>query len=55
MVKGRAPTAKDPGRGPLTLRLRDVDFADVFQALAVLGAGGFVVHDERRGRERASR
>ena len=43
VIKGRAPTAKDPGRGPLTLRLRDVDLADVFQALAVLGAGGFVV------------
>jgi hypothetical protein len=50
VVKGRAPTAKDPGRGPLTLRLRDVDFADVFQALAVLGAGGFVVHESVVGR-----
>ncbi len=45
VVKGRAPSAKDPGRGPLTVRLRDVDFADVFQALAKLGAGGFVVQD----------
>lgn len=50
VVKGRAPTAKDPGRGPLTLRLRDVDFADVFQALAALGAGGFVVHESVVGR-----
>ena len=50
VVKGRTPTAKDPGRGPLTLRLRDVDFADVFQALAVLGAGGFVVHESVAGR-----
>jgi hypothetical protein len=50
VVKGRAPTAKDPGRGPLTLRLRDVDFADVFQALAALGAGGFVVHESVAGR-----
>ena len=50
MIKGRAPTAKDPGRGPLTLRLRDVDFADVFQALAVLGGGGFVVHESVVGR-----
>ena len=49
-VRGRAPTAKDPGRGPLTLRLRDVDFADVFQALAALGAGGFVVHESVAGR-----
>jgi len=50
LVKGRTPTAKDPGRGPLTLRLRDVDFADVFQALAALGAGGFVVHESVTGR-----
>jgi hypothetical protein len=50
VVKGRAPAAKDPGRGPLTLRLRDVDFADVFEALAALGAGGFVVHESVAGR-----
>jgi hypothetical protein len=50
VVKGRTPTARDPGRGPLTLRLRDVDFADVFQALAALGAGGFVVHESVVGR-----
>ncbi len=50
VVRGRVPTGKDPGRGPLTLRLRDVDFADVFQALAALGAGGFVVHESVVGR-----
>ena len=50
VVRGRAPTAKDPGRGPLTLRLRDVDLADVFQVLAVLGAGSFVVDGELAGR-----
>jgi hypothetical protein len=50
VVRGRTPTAKDPGRGPLTLRLRDVDFADVFQVLAVLGAGSFVVHESVTGR-----
>jgi hypothetical protein len=49
-VRGRTPTAKDPGRGPLTLRLRDVDFADIFQVLAVLGAGGFVVQERVAGR-----
>ena len=49
VVKGRAPTAKDPGRGPLTLRLRDVDFADVFQALAVLGARRLRGPGGRRG------
>jgi len=50
LVRGRTPTAKDPGRGPLTLRLRDVDFADVFQVLAALGAGSFVVHESVTGR-----
>jgi len=50
VVKGRSPTAKDPGQGPLTLRLRDVDLSDVFQVLAVLGAGGFVVDDDVVGR-----
>ena len=50
VVKGRAPTAKDPGRGPLTLRLRDVDLADVFQTLAAVGAGGWVVGESVAGR-----
>jgi hypothetical protein len=50
IARGRVPTAKDPGRGPLTLRLRDVDFADVFQALSTLGAGGFVVREGVVGR-----
>jgi hypothetical protein len=49
-VKGRAATAKNPGSGPLTLRLRDVDLADVFYALAVLGFGGYVVDDGVSGR-----
>jgi hypothetical protein len=50
VARGRAPTTKDPGRGPLTLRLRDVDFADVFQVLAALGASGFVVQEGVAGR-----
>jgi hypothetical protein len=50
VVRGRTPTAKDPGGGPLTLRLRDVDFADVFQVLSALGAGSFVVHESVTGR-----
>ncbi|HEX9186696.1 MAG TPA: hypothetical protein VGB87_06485 [Vicinamibacteria bacterium] len=49
-VRGRAPTAKDPGRGPLTLRLRDVDLADAFQILAAVGAGGYVVQEGVAGR-----
>jgi hypothetical protein len=32
------------------VRLRDVDFADVFQVLAVLGAGSYVVHESVTGR-----
>jgi hypothetical protein len=50
VVKGRTPTVKDPGHGPLTLRLRDVDFADVFQVLTTLGVGGFVVDGDVAGR-----
>jgi len=50
VVKGRTPTPKDPGRGPLTLRLRDLDFADVFSVLAVLGVGGYMVDGDVRGR-----
>jgi hypothetical protein len=50
VVKGRTPTVKDPGHGPLTLRLRDVDFADVFQVLTTLGMGGFVVDGDVTGR-----
>ena len=50
VVKGRTPTVKDPGHGPLTLRLRDVDFADVFQVLTTLGVGGFVVDGDVTGR-----
>lgn len=49
-VRGRTPTTKDPGRGPLTLRLRDVDLVDVFQVLATLGAGSYVVDGEVAGR-----
>jgi hypothetical protein len=49
-VRGREPTAKDPGRGPITLRLRDFDLADVFQALAATGAGSFVVDEGVAGR-----
>ncbi len=49
-VRGREPTAKDPGHGPITLRLRDLDLADVFQALAAVGAGSFVVDEGVAGR-----
>jgi hypothetical protein len=49
-VRGRTPSAKDPGRGPLTLRLREVDLADVFHVLAEVGAGAFVVEERAAAR-----
>jgi hypothetical protein len=49
-VRGREPSAKDPGHGPITLRLRDVDLADVFQALAAAGGGDYVVDEGVVGR-----
>ncbi len=50
VVKGRPPSAKNPGTGPLTLRLSGVDLADVFFALSALGLGGYVVDDAVVGR-----
>jgi hypothetical protein len=50
VVRGRAPTAKEPARGSLTLRLRDSDLPDVFQALSRLGFGGYVVDEAVSGR-----
>ena len=43
LVKGATPTAKNPGNGPLTLRLRGVDFADVFQALSLVSGTAYMV------------
>ena len=45
-ARARAPTA----RGPLTLRLRDVDITDVFFVLHLLTGQGFMVDEEVRGR-----
>jgi hypothetical protein len=50
VVAGPTPTAKKPGNGPLTLRLRGVDFADVFQALSLVSGTGFVVDSDVTGR-----
>lgn len=50
LVKGRVPTTKEPGRGAITLRLRGTDLADVFQALAQLGIGAYVVDGSVNGR-----
>ena len=48
LIKG--PNQKAPGKGPLTLRLRDVDFADVFRVLHLLTAQGFLVDGDVTGR-----
>jgi hypothetical protein len=49
-VQVKAPNQKAPGKGPLTLRLRDVDFADVFRVLHLLTAQGFLVDGDVTGR-----
>ena len=46
VVRGPTPSAKKPGNGPLTLRLRAVDFADVFQVLALVSGSGFLVDSD---------
>ncbi len=48
LVKG--PNTKTPGQGPLTLRLRDVDFADVFRVVHLLTGLGFLVDGDVTGR-----
>jgi hypothetical protein len=50
VVTGPRRTAKNPGTGPLTLRLRDVDFADVFRVLSLVSGQGFVVDVDVLGR-----
>jgi hypothetical protein len=50
VVRGKAPSARNPGKGPLTLRLREVDFTDVFQVLSLVSGAGFVVDDDVVGR-----
>ncbi len=50
VVKGPNPSARNPGKGPLTLRLRDLDFADVFRVLHLLTSQGFLVDGDVTGR-----
>jgi hypothetical protein len=50
VVKGRTPSARNPGNGPLSLRLRGLDLADVFQALSLVSGTGFVVDADVVGR-----
>jgi hypothetical protein len=46
----RGPNAKAPAQGPLTLRLRDMDVADVFRVLQGLTGQGFLVDGDVAGR-----
>jgi hypothetical protein len=46
----RGPSSKAPGKGPLTLRLREVDTADVFNVLHVLTGEPFIVDEDVTGR-----
>jgi hypothetical protein len=46
----RGANTKVPGQGPLTLRLRDMDVADVFRVLHALTGQGFLVDGDVAGR-----
>ncbi len=46
----KSPTTKTPGQGPLTLRLRDVDYADVFRVIHLVTGQGFLVDGDVTGR-----
>jgi hypothetical protein len=46
----QGPDGKTPGKGPLSLRLRDVDLPDVFRVLTSLTGQGFVVDASAFGR-----
>lgn len=46
----RGPSSKVPGKGPLTLRLREVDTADVFNVLHALTGEAFIVDEDVTGR-----
>jgi hypothetical protein len=46
----RTPVPKVPPRGGVSLRLRDVDLADAFQALHIASGQGFVVDGDVQGR-----
>jgi len=49
VVRGPTPSAKNPGNGPLTLRLRGVDYADAFQALSLASGTAFMVDADVTG------
>ena len=46
----RGPSSKAAGKGPFTLRLREVDLADVFNVMNVLTGEAFLVDEDVTGR-----
>ncbi len=46
----KAPNAKTPGKGALSLRLRDVDVADAFRVLHLLTSQAFIIDGDVTGR-----
>ena len=46
----KAPSKTAPGKGTLTLRVRDLDLPDVFMLLNRLGGGNFLVDGDVQGR-----
>ena len=43
---GAGGNGKTPGKGPISLRLRDMDVADVFQVLHLLTSQAFIVDED---------
>ena len=50
LVRAAGGNGKTPGKGPISLRLRDMDLADVFQVLHLLTSQAFIVDDDVVGR-----
>ncbi|HEY6554450.1 MAG TPA: hypothetical protein VI669_13920, partial [Vicinamibacteria bacterium] len=50
VVRTPGGDGKNPGKGPISLRLRDMDVADVFQVLHLLTSQAFLVDDDIQGR-----
>jgi hypothetical protein len=46
----KGPNRKTPGKGTLSLRVRDVDLSDAFMLLNALGGGNYVVDGDVQGR-----
>ena len=50
LVRASGGNGKTPGKGPISLRLRDMDVADVFQVLHLLTSQAFIVDEDVVGR-----